>query len=86
MKKEKEAVNAAEDKAALWDLNTLCANTHIKLETIRKFIFQKRIPFVKIGKLVRFRPGEIECWINNGGKVEQPKTVCLPFDSENDNA
>jgi len=36
-------------------------------QTIRKWVLLRKIPFVKIGKAVRFRPSEIERWVNGGG-------------------
>ena len=35
-------------------------------QTIRKWIFKRRIPFVKIGKVIRFRPSQIDKWIDSG--------------------
>ncbi|MDR2740417.1 MAG: helix-turn-helix domain-containing protein [Treponema sp.] len=37
--------------------------TSIKAATLRKYVAGRRIPFVKVGRLVRFRPSEIEEWI-----------------------
>lgn len=36
----------------------------IKDCTIRAWVFQRKIPCVRIGRLVRFRMSEIETWIN----------------------
>jgi len=37
-------------------------------QTIRRYVLNRRIPFRKIGeKAVRFRPSEIEQWVNEGG-------------------
>jgi len=36
-------------------------------QTIRKWVFHKKIPFVKIGKVIRFRPSQIDKWIDSGG-------------------
>jgi excisionase family DNA binding protein len=36
-------------------------------QTIRKWVFQKKIPFAKIGKVIRFRPSQIDKWIDSGG-------------------
>jgi excisionase family DNA binding protein len=37
-------------------------------QTIRRYVLNKTIPYRKIGKAVRFRPSEIEKWINGGCK------------------
>ena len=36
-------------------------------QTIRRYVLKRSIPFRKIGKAVRFRPSEVERWVNNGG-------------------
>jgi excisionase family DNA binding protein len=35
----------------------------LKETTIRKYVLENSIPFIKIGAAVRFRPSEIEQWI-----------------------
>jgi len=35
-------------------------------QTIRRYVFNKTIPYRKIGKAVRFRLSEIEKWISGG--------------------
>ena len=35
-------------------------------QTVRKWIFKKQIPFVKISKVIRFRPSQIDQWIDSG--------------------
>jgi excisionase family DNA binding protein len=37
--------------------------TSIKTATLRKYVAKRKIPFVKVGRLVRFRPSEIDGWI-----------------------
>jgi excisionase family DNA binding protein len=50
---------------ALLDINGLQRITSIKVFTLRKYVAQKKIPFVKVGRLVRFRPSEIEKWLSD---------------------
>lgn len=41
--------------------------TKIKKSTLRAWVFQRRIPCVRIGgRLVRFQEGDIEKWIRMG--------------------
>jgi excisionase family DNA binding protein len=47
----------------LIDIAELERRTAIKQATLRKYVAQRKIPFVKIGRLVRFDPIEIESWI-----------------------
>jgi excisionase family DNA binding protein len=32
-------------------------------KTIRNWAYQRRIPFLKVGRLLRFHPHEIESWL-----------------------
>jgi excisionase family DNA binding protein len=48
---------------ALIDIAELGRLTGIKVATLRKYVAKRKIPFVKAGRLVRFRPSEIEGWI-----------------------
>jgi excisionase family DNA binding protein len=47
----------------LIDIEELERRTTIKQATLRKYVVQRKIPFVKIGRLVRFDPAEIDVWI-----------------------
>jgi excisionase family DNA binding protein len=44
--------------------------TSIKVATLRKYVAKRKIPFVKVGRLVRFRPSEIEVWIASRAVAE----------------
>jgi excisionase family DNA binding protein len=37
--------------------------TSIKAATIRKFVQLDKIPYTKVGRLVRFRTSQIEAWL-----------------------
>jgi excisionase family DNA binding protein len=65
--------------------------TSIKVSTLRKFVMLKKIPYVKIGRLVRFLPSEIERWLRDASHhvaVEEPSAKTsrddgqLLFDAE----
>jgi len=50
---------------------------NLKPSTIRKWIFQRRIPVVKIGKAVRIRPEDIHVMLEKGyrpGIPDSPAT------------
>jgi excisionase family DNA binding protein len=36
-------------------------------QTIRRYVLHRVIPFHKVRKAVRFRPSEIEAWVDRGG-------------------
>jgi excisionase family DNA binding protein len=45
--------------------------SHLKLavQTIRRYVLNREIPFCKIKKVIRFRLSDIEKWIAGGAKV-----------------
>jgi excisionase family DNA binding protein len=47
----------------------LAALLRLSGQTIRRYVLQKEIPYHKIKKVIRFRPSEIERWVDNGGAV-----------------
>jgi len=49
-------------------IRDVAAKWKIKESTLRAWVFQEKIPVVRIGRLVRFRPSEIEKWL---GQNEQ---------------
>jgi excisionase family DNA binding protein len=38
---------------------------------VRKLVFRNQIPYIKIGKLVRFRPIDVTRWINEQQTKEE---------------
>jgi excisionase family DNA binding protein len=45
------------------DIKGVCALTKMKEPTIRKYITSDLIPYVRVGRLIRFRPSQIEAWL-----------------------
>jgi len=41
----------------------------LAVQTIRRYVLNREIPFYKIKKVIRFRLSEIEKWIDGGAKV-----------------
>jgi len=54
----------------LIDVKELSGLTGLSVFTLYSWINQKRIPYVKVGRLVRFEPRKIEKWIE-GNSVEE---------------
>jgi len=48
----------------LLDIPTLAEHLGVTERHIRRLVFDKRIPYVKVGRLVRFDPVEIAAWID----------------------
>ena len=47
----------------LMTITDLAETMKVKEKTIRKYVLENTIPYIKVGANVRFRPSEIENWI-----------------------
>jgi excisionase family DNA binding protein len=47
----------------LLDIAGVAERLSVTERFVRRLIFERRIPFLKIGHFVRFEPAEIERWI-----------------------
>lgn len=56
--KQTFTVNNLLDKPQLGEL------LHVSVKTLDKWVCDREIPFVKVGRLVRFRPEEIDAWLD----------------------
>jgi excisionase family DNA binding protein len=52
---------------SLLTVKELAAALKLTEQTIQRYVLRKEIPFHKIMRAVRFRPSEIDLWIDNGG-------------------
>lgn len=39
--------------------------TKLKVATLRKYVAKEAIPFQRLGSAIRFKPSEIQAWIDN---------------------
>ena len=46
-----------------WDVHDLGAVLKVKEPTIRSWVLLRKIPFIRCGRLIRFRPSQIEEWL-----------------------
>jgi len=51
----------------LLTMKELAAALKITEQTVQRYVLRKEIPYRKIMRMVRFRPSEINRWIDNGG-------------------
>lgn len=49
---------------ALIDVNELAARLGVQVRYVRRLVAERRIPYVKLGHLVRFETNEVEAWID----------------------
>jgi excisionase family DNA binding protein len=57
--------------SALLDVNLLAHRLGVSERFVRRLVDERRVPFFKIGKFVRFDPAEIDDWIQ-GQRVHAP--------------
>jgi excisionase family DNA binding protein len=48
---------------ALLDVNQVASRLGVTTRFVRRLVDERRIPFCKIGKFVRFDPVDIDAWI-----------------------
>jgi excisionase family DNA binding protein len=58
-----------------WDIRQLSSYLNVKPATLYAWVAQGRIPFLKLHGLVRFRPEEIEQWVESFRRQEPPATL-----------
>jgi excisionase family DNA binding protein len=74
-----EDMTAVKDRSAsslmgtsgLLDVNLLARRLGVSERFVRRLVDERRVPFFKIGKFVRFDPAEIDEWIQ-GQRVRVP--------------
>jgi len=49
---------------SLLDVDEVADRLHITERHVRRLVFERRIPFLKIGSLLRFDPEEVEGWLS----------------------
>lgn len=53
-----------DDTAALWDIGMVARRLGVQVRHVRRLVSERRIPFIKWGRLLRFDPAEIEAWLD----------------------
>ena len=56
--------NLGSEPGSLIDTATVAARLRVTERFVRRLVDERRIPFLKIGKFVRFDPDEIAEWID----------------------
>lgn len=50
----------------LLTIDQLAERLGITVRHVRRLVAERRVPYLKVGKLVRFRPDEIAAWLESG--------------------
>ena len=53
------------ENEALLDVGQVAQMLKISIATVRRWVWQGYIPYMKIGKAIRFSNSDIESWINS---------------------
>lgn len=64
----------------LLDIPALAEHLGVTERHIRRLVFERRIPYIKWGHLIRFDPGEVKAWLDAARKApgeEAPETGAL---------
>ena len=52
-------------KDNLMGIEELASYLGVKVSTLYKWVHAKQVPYYKIGRLVKFRKSEVDCWIED---------------------
>lgn len=58
------ATTSTDNRRTLWDIGTVASRLGVETRHIRRLVSERRIPFIKWGRLLRFDPAEIEAWLD----------------------
>ena len=68
-------MSATATTEGLLDIDGLASMLGVSERFVRRLVEERRIPFLKIGRHVRFEPAEVESWIRSS-RIEPAR----PFD------
>ena len=55
---------ARAQRAPLLDTDEVAVALRVTPRHVRRLVAERRIPFVKVGRFVRFDPGELDVWLD----------------------
>ena len=47
----------------LWDIEQLSNHLAVSERYVRRMVYERKVPYLKVGKYVRFDPAEITDWL-----------------------
>ncbi|MGP0030636.1 MAG: helix-turn-helix domain-containing protein [Acidimicrobiales bacterium] len=59
-----KTASAPAHRAPLLDTDEIAKILCVTPRHIRRLVAERRIPFVKVGRFVRFEPGELDVWLD----------------------
>jgi excisionase family DNA binding protein len=67
------APSVSEVRPVLLDIAGVAERLSVTERFVRRLVFERRIPFLKIGHFIRFEPAAIERWITEARVSEEPR-------------
>jgi excisionase family DNA binding protein len=66
-----------EVKKSLWSVDDVCQYLNIKKSTVYALAQSGSIPFYRLGRLIRFKPDDVQAWIEGrrSDNVDEDKTA-----------
>lgn len=55
------------ENSLVWDVVDVARELQCSVRTVRRLVANNSIPFVRVGKLVRFLPSKVREWLFKGG-------------------
>jgi excisionase family DNA binding protein len=68
----KQSPPRASDPTQLLDIGEVADALGVSVRHVRRLVFERRIPYVKWGHLVRFGPADVAAWLENKRRPAQP--------------
>ena len=65
MEVRKPAARGDHNRPVLIDIAAVAQRLGVQVRHVRRLVHERRIPYVKWGRLVRFDPAEIEAWLDH---------------------
>ena len=68
----------AETLPVLLGVDEVAAHLNITVRHLRRLVFERRIPFLKVGNLIRFDPDELATWLKEREVRPRPGRSWIP--------
>lgn len=59
------ATTTTDNRRTLCDIGTVASRLGVETRHVRRLVSERRIPFIKWGRLLRFDPAEVEAWLDD---------------------
>lgn len=57
------------ESPSLWDVDAVAAYLSTTPRHVRELVYRRTIPYLKVGRLVRFRRADIEAWLDSRART-----------------